>query len=80
VIVHLRLFGPAAELAGASAALIDATTVADVRAQVSARYGSTFAELLERSRIWVNGEPAEFDDVLSPDDEVAILPPVSGGS
>jgi molybdopterin converting factor small subunit len=28
----------------------------------------------------VNGEPAEGADRVTPDDEVAVLPPVSGGA
>ena len=35
--------------------------------------------LLSRSLIAVNGEHAGAERILSPEDEVAILPPVSGG-
>jgi len=46
-----------------------------------ARYGPTFAAVLETTRIWVNGdEPPEGEaTVLRTGDEVAVLPPVSGG-
>jgi molybdopterin converting factor small subunit len=46
-----------------------------------ARYGSRFAEVLENSRLWVNGdEPSDGSaSVLHDGDEVAVLPPVSGG-
>src|SRR5262249_1015107 len=45
------------------------------------RYGEGFASVLGTSRVWINGdEPAEeLATVLAPDDEVAVLPPVSGG-
>ena len=35
--------------------------------------------LLEHSLIAINGRYAKPDEVLLPDDEVAVLPPVSGG-
>ena len=35
--------------------------------------------LLSRSLIAVNGEHAKAERILLPEDEVAILPPVSGG-
>jgi molybdopterin converting factor small subunit len=34
---------------------------------------------VQRCRVWRNGEPAEREDAVTDDDEVAILPPVSGG-
>jgi molybdopterin converting factor small subunit len=45
------------------------------------RYGAPFAEVLATSRVWVNGdEPAAGDDTALHDgDELAVLPPVSGG-
>jgi len=39
----------------------------------------TFAALVQSCRVWRNGEPALDGDRVGPDDEVAILPPVSGG-
>lgn len=38
--------------------------------------------MLAASKVWVNGEepPEGRDTVLAPGDEVAVLPPVSGGS
>ena len=46
-----------------------------------AALGPAFAEVLAGSRVWVNGEePAAGDRTLvGPGDEVAVLPPVSGG-
>lgn len=43
------------------------------------RYGDRFAEVLATAKVWKNGEPAADDDPVSDDDEVAVLPPVSGG-
>jgi len=75
----LRLFASAREAAGTQKDVIDGTTVAEVLAAASERYGAHFAAVLERSRIWVNGEPAHAEDAVTDTDEVAVLPPVSGG-
>ena len=75
----LRLFASAREAAGTSSAVLPGSTVADVLSAAVARYGSDFAEVLETSRVWCNGEPAEPGDPVVDADEVAVLPPVSGG-
>ena len=75
----LRLFASAREAAGTGRAEIDGETVADVLAKATARYGDEFAELLSTCQVWLNGEPTEPTDAVGPDDEVAVLPPVSGG-
>lgn len=43
------------------------------------RYSEAFTVLLPRCRVWVNGEPATDDTPVTAADEVAVLPPVSGG-
>jgi molybdopterin converting factor small subunit len=75
----LRLFASAREAAGTERAVIDAATVGAVLDEARARYGATFVAVLERSRVWRNGDPADPGDPVGPDDEVAVLPPVSGG-
>jgi molybdopterin converting factor small subunit len=55
-------------------------TVVDVLRAARARYGPAFAAVLPTCKIWVNGEPANDDDPVLDHDEVAVLPPVSGGS
>ena len=59
--------------------MIDADDVAGVLTEARSRYGARFEALLASCRIWVNGEPADPDTPVSAADEVAILPPVSGG-
>lgn len=59
---------------------IDATDVAAVLDAAVDRYGAAFAEVLGTCRIWLNGQQTELSAPVGPDDEVAVLPPVSGGS
>ncbi len=73
------LFAQAREAVGASKVTSDATTVGDVMAELTRRYGSRFGEVLATSRIWCNGEPVASDALVGPSDELAVLPPVSGG-
>jgi sulfur-carrier protein len=75
----LRLFASAREAAGTDRATIDAPTVGAVLDEACVRFGEHFAAVLERCRVWRNGEPVTRDDPVSDADEVAVLPPVSGG-
>jgi molybdopterin converting factor small subunit len=51
-----------------------------VLAEAKLRFGDAFVTVLESSRVWLNGEPAFDDDPVRANDEVAVLPPVSGGT
>ncbi|MCB0995014.1 MAG: MoaD/ThiS family protein [Acidimicrobiales bacterium] len=76
---QLRLFASVREAAGTNRTTVDADTVGGVVAAACDRYGPQFAALVQTCRIWVNGEPALEGDPVQEHDEVAILPPVSGG-
>lgn len=76
---RLLLFAQARDAAGEPTAVVEGRTVAEALAEARRRYGEVFAAVLEASSVWVNGEPAEGDRELGPDDELAVLPPVSGG-
>ncbi len=76
----LRLFAAAREAAGTTSAEVAGATVDEVLAAARARFGPAFAEVAAASRVWCNGEPAAGSDPVGPGDEVAVLPPVSGGS
>jgi molybdopterin converting factor small subunit len=75
----LRLFAQAREAAGTGRDVVDGATVDDVLDEARARYGPGFAALLASCRIWLNGEEAAGGDPVRPNDEVAVMPPVSGG-
>jgi molybdopterin converting factor small subunit len=57
-------------------------TLAALLIEARARYGPAFAAVLDTARVWINGdEPAAgLDTDLVPGDEIAVLPPVSGGA
>lgn len=74
------MFAGAREAAGTGRDTVEGTTVGAVLAGARQRYGDAFSGVLAASRVWVNGEPAGADVEVGEDDEVAILPPVSGGA
>ena len=63
-------------------ALAPEATLADVAAELDRRYGAAFAAVRATARLWINGdEPvAAGATALADGDEVAVLPPVSGGA
>lgn len=77
---RLRLFAAAREAAGTGSTTIDGATVAEALGAARSRFGPVFEEVLATSRVWVNGSPADDGDALAETDELAVLPPVSGGS
>jgi molybdopterin converting factor small subunit len=76
----LRLFASAREAAGTGRDEVAASTVGELLAVASERYGTSFVDVLKTCRVWVNGESATADTMISSRDEVAVLPPVSGGA
>jgi MoaD family protein len=78
--VNVRLFAALREIAGDSHVEATGHTVGDVVDDLSARYGERFAQIAEVGSFVVNGERASRDRPIAEGDEVALLPPVSGGS
>ncbi len=76
----VRMFASAREAAGTGRDDVPGTTVGDVLSAARQRYGQQFADVLETCRIWVNGDPAADTTTVGPSDEIAVLPPVSGGA
>lgn len=75
----LRLFAQAREAAGVRAVDIDGGTVADVLDAAREQFGDGFGAILDGSKVWLNGSPADPAAEVGAKDEVAVLPPVSGG-
>ena len=76
----LRLFAQAREAAGTGRVELAGESLEELLDDARRRFGPEFAEVLDHSMVWVNGDPAPGTTPLAADDEVAVLPPVSGGS
>ena len=76
----LRLFASAREAAGTARDTMPGSTVAEVLDAARARYGEDFAAVLGTCKVWVNGDEADDATPVRDADEVAVLPPVSGGA
>jgi molybdopterin synthase sulfur carrier subunit len=78
-IVTVRLFAALRELAGASEVDAEGATVGEVVDALSARYGERFAKVARAGSVVVDGERATPDTAVTGSEQVALLPPVSGG-
>jgi molybdopterin converting factor small subunit len=72
-------FGPARDAAGESRVVVEGASVKEVVAATLARFGEPLANLLPTCRVWLNGEQTTPDTPVNAGDELAVLPPVSGG-
>ncbi|MEZ5174781.1 MAG: MoaD/ThiS family protein [Acidimicrobiia bacterium] len=77
---RLRLFANLRESAGTDSVDIPASTVAELLDEACNRFGSRFASGIESAGVWVNGEQASISAAIAEADEVALIPPVSGGA
>ncbi|HKH11536.1 MAG TPA: molybdopterin converting factor subunit 1 [Rubrobacter sp.] len=79
--VEVLLFGAAADRAGTRKVMLeveDGATLAEVWPLLAERYPDLSA-MRDTLAFAVNGEYARMDGRVDPGDEVAVLPPVSGG-
>jgi sulfur-carrier protein len=79
--VAVKLFAAGRELAGTSETYVElagGATVGDVRRALAAQH-TALAPLVARSLMAVNAEYAHDATVLAVGDELALIPPVSGG-
>jgi sulfur-carrier protein len=79
VSIRVRLFAALRDIAGSSELAMDASTVGGLCDQLSERFGGEFARTLRAGSVVVDGRTAGRDRRLDEGDEVAVLPPVSGG-
>jgi molybdopterin converting factor small subunit len=78
-VARLVLLGPAREAARRKDDVIDGDCVDAILKEAVTRYGPRFEQVLSVSQVWVNGEAAGRETPVEPYDEVAVVPPVSGG-
>lgn len=79
-VAQLRLFASAREAAGTARDIVPGTTVDEVLTAAVTRFGSDFAAVLDTCRVWMNGEQVSGSTPVTDLDEVAVLPPISGGA
>lgn len=80
--VRIRLFAVARQLAGRPEVVVSVdgpATVSDVRRALGLAVPE-LAPVLPRLKMAVGNEYADDERSVGPDDEVAVIPPVSGGS
>ena len=75
----LRLFASVRVAAGTGSLSLPGETVGEVLAAADERFGDGFAALAGTCRVWLNGESTAATVPVTDGDEVALLPPVSGG-
>jgi len=80
--VRVRFFAAARDAAGVTELGVPPQRLTDLLAALREDRGSAFAAVLATARVWVNGDDPPDGDatLLRPGDEVAVLPPVSGGA
>lgn len=79
--IRVQLFAAARELAGSSEVAVPVEgpiTVAELRTRLGAQ-APALAALLGYSRLAINAAYAGDEDRAAPGDDVALIPPVSGG-
>jgi len=76
---HVKLFASARQAAGTSSEEIAGRTVDEVLQIAAERFGAEFVAVMKTCRVWLNGEEVVGTTTVGEADEVAILPPVSGG-
>jgi MoaD family protein len=81
--MKVRLFAALRELAGSSVVDVDAGDAGDVGSlldHLSKALGPAFDRIMAAGTVVVDGETVGRDRALRPGDDVALLPPVSGGA
>jgi MoaE-MoaD fusion protein len=78
--VKVRLFAALREIAGATEVEAEGLSAGDIVDVLSSRCGERFSQIAAVGSVVVNGERATRATPVAAGDEVALLPPVSGGS
>lgn len=76
---RLLFFGPAREAVGCSSVTLPGESVEAVVGAAQEQFGEAFSQILAVSNVWLNGQTVAADTRVDDDDEIAVIPPVSGG-
>jgi MoaD family protein len=77
--IRVRLFAALRDEAGAPVVEAEGRTAGEIADALGLRFGERFASIAAAGSLVVNGERASRDTTVAEGDEVALLPPVSGG-
>jgi len=79
--MRVVLFASLRELAGASSLDLELapSTVGSLIDHLGRAYGPEFVRIARLGSVVIDGDTVRANRMLQPDDEVVILPPVSGG-
>ena len=80
--VSIQLFARLREMHGSATATVplpEGSTVAELRKAIDLLWRGELRSLAQKSAVAVNGEYASDELVIGSNDEVALIPPVSGG-
>ena len=75
----LRLFASIRVAAGTGTVNLEGSTVGEIITAATQRFGNDFAVQVPNCQLWLNGHATQHDAPVTATDEVALLPPVSGG-
>jgi diacylglycerol kinase family enzyme/molybdopterin converting factor small subunit len=78
-VARVRLFAALREIAGTGELDASGGTPDEVVVALGEKFGKRFEEIARAGSVVVDGERGEWDARLEGDEEVALLPPVSGG-
>jgi molybdopterin synthase sulfur carrier subunit len=76
---RVRVFASLRDLAGERVVSLDGATVEELLGAAALRYGAAFDRIARAGSVVDNGERADPETAVSEDDDVAFLPPFSGG-
>ena len=76
---RVRLFAALRDIAGERELDVPGGSVEEIVQTLTEKFGDRFEQIARAGSVVVDGERAGFEQPVTEDQEVALLPPVSGG-